>query len=325
MRSHLILGVLLCLLVGALPRSSIVTVSTSADLQAALNAAQPGDTILVNDGAYQGSFIARTSGTETQPITLKAVHTGMAVIKGTGDPATSQDGLTLRGASWWIVNGLKAVGCAKGFFISSASHVTLLRLSSQRCTKQGLLAGGSNFLLMDGGDFGYAQASDSFSGTGCYIAHDCQYATVKHLNCHDNQNCGLQVNGEGGAVIQGLQVSGLKSTGNGLHSDGTKTGAALNCLVTNNSVITNTTMSGNYAGGIALFKSSNAVIAGGSIAFDLGKGRACISAGNGSTGSYSNMTLTPGAPNHVTQVGTGCTLTDAGGNVVVTPSTGGGF
>ncbi|HEX4346661.1 MAG TPA: right-handed parallel beta-helix repeat-containing protein [Vicinamibacterales bacterium] len=70
-------GMLIALVIAVAQTSHVtadISVKTAADLQAALNAARPGDTILLDAGAtYVGHFVlpARADGSDTRVITLK--------------------------------------------------------------------------------------------------------------------------------------------------------------------------------------------------------------------------------------------------------------
>ena len=56
------------------------------------------------DGIYTGKFQSEQSGTAKNPITLQG--SSKAVIDNPG-----RDGLSLTGASWWILDGIGLVGC----------------------------------------------------------------------------------------------------------------------------------------------------------------------------------------------------------------------
>jgi hypothetical protein len=59
------------------------TVSNSSELQNALNAAQPGDEIVLNNGTYSGQFtINGANGTASAPITVRAANKHQAIMQG---------------------------------------------------------------------------------------------------------------------------------------------------------------------------------------------------------------------------------------------------
>lgn len=79
-----------------------------ASIQAAINAASPGDTVEVSNGVYNEMVSFPASGTPGNPITLaaRAGHTPM--IDGTGLATTGLDGLVfIEDQSWIVVSGME--------------------------------------------------------------------------------------------------------------------------------------------------------------------------------------------------------------------------
>lgn len=85
-------------------------VSTAAELTEALAAASPGDVISMAPGTYLGNFVATTSGTADQPITL--CGTPDSVLDGGG----TDDGYVfhLDGAQYWRLTGFTVTNGQKG-------------------------------------------------------------------------------------------------------------------------------------------------------------------------------------------------------------------
>lgn len=61
-----------------------VAVLTSEEFAAALVDAQPGDTILMHEGTYQGPFLIEKSGRPDKPIVIRAAEDAAVVIRGDG-------------------------------------------------------------------------------------------------------------------------------------------------------------------------------------------------------------------------------------------------
>ena len=97
-----------------------MTVSTAAELSAALAAARPGQTIRLNDGAYTGKFVAAASGTDAAPITL----TGSRAAVLSSGSLKSGYGLHITG-SYWQVSGLSVAQSAKGIVLDGSAHTVL--------------------------------------------------------------------------------------------------------------------------------------------------------------------------------------------------------
>jgi hypothetical protein len=93
------------------------TVSTAVQLTAALASAQPGTTIALAPGVYQGDFAATVSGTSSAPISLcgsrNAVLSGLSV--------TSGYTFYLDHASWWHLGGFTVTGGQKGVVTDGSS------------------------------------------------------------------------------------------------------------------------------------------------------------------------------------------------------------
>jgi len=67
--------------------ASGVELTPTDDIQKALDAAAPGDTIVLKDGVYYQSLVITRGGTAGKPVTLKAANAGGATISGAVPPA----------------------------------------------------------------------------------------------------------------------------------------------------------------------------------------------------------------------------------------------
>lgn len=89
-------------------------VSTTADLVAAIDAAQPGDVIRLAGGTYSGRLTFMTSGTKAAPITIEPDGSGRVTLTaslpmpscGATGPDENRTVTFVRGASWWTLKGL---------------------------------------------------------------------------------------------------------------------------------------------------------------------------------------------------------------------------
>jgi hypothetical protein len=82
-------------------------VNNSSELQSALNAAQPGDEIVLNNGTYTGQFtINGANGTAAAPITIRAANKHQAVFVGAGLCGNTQVTFTVQ-RSYWVIRDLK--------------------------------------------------------------------------------------------------------------------------------------------------------------------------------------------------------------------------
>ena len=117
------------------PGGSVIDVSTSAQLVAALANVQPGQTIRLASGEYHGAFVSQRAGTASAPITLTGPASAVLVNDGpSGTPPScpapgggwdSGYGLWLYGAPYWNLTGFTVKDSKKGIVLDNSHHVTL--------------------------------------------------------------------------------------------------------------------------------------------------------------------------------------------------------
>lgn len=120
-----------------------VNVSSSAQLTAAVNAAQPGDVIILADGrytgkkavgSYTGSFSATVAGTADNPIVLKGSRN--AVIDGGGQGG--HYGLYLVGAHYWRIEGVTVTDATKGIVLDGSNNVVMNNILVTKTGQEGV-------------------------------------------------------------------------------------------------------------------------------------------------------------------------------------------
>jgi hypothetical protein len=148
-------------------KSVSVTVSTGADLQAALTAAVPGTTILVNPGTYtiplttvqvnnNFAMINKTyyfnsyaSGTASAHITLTAADPNNEPILSGGGIS---DGYTLYiHGSYWDISNIKATNSQKGIILDQSLYTTIKNCEVYTLGDEGIhIRDGSSYCVIDG-------------------------------------------------------------------------------------------------------------------------------------------------------------------------------
>jgi hypothetical protein len=84
-----------------------MTVSAGGTIQAALNVAKAGETITVKNGTYNETLTLKTTGTASQPITLKCeTPLGCTVNSGSARSLVTYDG---RQIGYYIVDGFRFI------------------------------------------------------------------------------------------------------------------------------------------------------------------------------------------------------------------------
>jgi hypothetical protein len=104
--------------------AATVTVTTAAELTAALAAPPPGSVILLADGEYVGNFVGTGAGTSGQPVMLCG---GRGAVLDGGGP---EDGyvLHLDRASYWTVQGFTIRNGQKGVMLDGTTQSVIQNL-----------------------------------------------------------------------------------------------------------------------------------------------------------------------------------------------------
>ncbi|GAB3827659.1 cellulose binding domain-containing protein [Dactylosporangium cerinum] len=117
------------------PTGPVVDVATAAQLQQALAAARPGQTIRLAAGTYHGSFVATADGTAAQRITLTGPVGAVLINDGPSGTAPSCPaptagwdsgyGLWLADAPYWNLVGFTVAESKKGIVADNSHHTTI--------------------------------------------------------------------------------------------------------------------------------------------------------------------------------------------------------
>lgn len=115
----------------------IVRVSTSAQLTSALNAALPGDSIVLAAGTYTGSFVATRPGMSNARIYL--IGPRSAVLQNTS--VTAATVLKLDGAKYWTLKGFTVSTGLKGVTVWAARRVFIDSLEVKNTGQEAIAMG----------------------------------------------------------------------------------------------------------------------------------------------------------------------------------------
>ena len=235
-------------------------------LQHAVDQADPGDTIVVNPGAYPGMRIER-SGAPGAWITLTA-EPGTVVIDEPGPDNRHDSNIeveTWSGAgtvSYWIIEGIEVSGApnwgidVRGSADSHSHHITIRRNDVHHngvaSTKTGIF-----FAFTD--DVVVADNTSHHNGEhGIYLSNSGDRFRVNRNHLYQNERCGLHMNGDLSQGGDGIISSG-RIVSNLIEDNGAEGCAGINLDGVTKVHISDNVVVENHATGIAVFRGDGAV------------------------------------------------------------------
>lgn len=236
-------------------------------IQHAVDTIQPGDTILLNSGTYAGARIEK-SGTADAWMSLKAAP-GTSVLINVPGPNNKHDS-NLEFETWegdeivayWLVEGLE-VADAPNWGIdlrgNEENHSHNFVIRNNRVHDNGLNTGktGIFFAFIDDviveGNESYANGEH-----GVYFSNSGDRFVVRANSLHDNNNCGLHINGDLESGEDGIISDGLIEN-NIIFENGVGGCSGINMDGVINAIVRNNLLYQNHAGGISLFQENGAV------------------------------------------------------------------
>jgi parallel beta-helix repeat protein len=228
-----------------------------ATLQHAVERVQPGDVIIVHQGAYAGCRITR-SGREDAWITLQAATGEKVIIDRPGPNNKHRSNVELETwdgdgtVSYWIIQGFEvAYGPWAGIDIrgqeaSFNHHINLAGNEVHHSGQTGIFVAFSNDLRVE------ANHSHQNGEHGIYISNSSDRPTILDNTCRDNYACGIHMNGDASMGGDGI-ISGALIQGNTIYGNGRGGGAGINMDGVVESRVLANTIFDNRAGGITLY------------------------------------------------------------------------
>lgn len=261
-------------------RQLLSTVHPGDSLQAAANAAKPGDVVDVLPGNYKG-FQLSQGGTAAAPITFHA-EPGV-VINQTGN---GQDGINLEGASYVTIEGFKVIGAKRaGIRAVTDNHVILRGNTCDANVEWGIAAFFSDDVLIENNI-----ASNTREQHGIYVGNSAQRPVLRGNECFGNGRNGIFFNGDksegGSGLVSGALIENNNShdnTNSGISGDGLRGATIQNNFLSNNgddgirlyridaggastlNVITGNQITGNGGSGVTVYNRGSITLRGNTI------------------------------------------------------------
>jgi parallel beta-helix repeat protein len=229
-----------------------------ATLQHAVDSIQPGDSIEVESGTYQGCRIGN-SGIAAAPCTLEAAAGASVVINAPGPANKHGSDIEVENfdgtVSYWNIKGLEVTGAPTnaGIDIRVTTYITVQNCYCHENNNWGIFLAFSDHPTITGNHCSYSKLQH-----GIYDSNSGDYAIVTNNECDHNADCGIEFNGDASQGGKGYMVGNLIA-GNIIHDNGAVGGAGLNFDGLVSSTVENNLLYNNHAGGIALYKQDAAV------------------------------------------------------------------
>jgi parallel beta-helix repeat protein len=219
--------------------------SAFATLQYAADNVLAGDSVLVLPGDYAGFDLRGVDGTETDPIIFKALGDSVRI---TDNNSRTDDGINLEGPDWVVIDGFTVIGVPRnGIRLVTAEHITI---KNNTClnNSRGILTGFVEDVVIENNLCAY-----SWDEHGIYHSNSGDNPIIRYNVCHDNNGCGIHMNGDESMGGDGL-ITNATIEGNIIYGNGAAGGSGINCDGVANSRIFNNLIYDNHASGISLYR-----------------------------------------------------------------------
>ncbi len=252
-----------------------------ATLGHAANVVNPGDTVHVENGNYQGFYLSR-SGSSGNPITFVADGSAVQI---TADNGSTPDGINVEGAAYVVIDGFIVNNRTRaGIRTALSQFVTVRNCHTGYNGTWGIFSGFADDFHIE-----FNEAHHSQQQHGIYVSNACVRPVIRGNLVHDNYAAGIHMNGDLSQGGTGLIANALVER-NTVYGNGAGGGSGINMDGVVNSVIQNNLLYDNHASGISLYQIDGATGATGNLVvnntiLNAADGRWCVNINTGSTGN----------------------------------------
>ena len=218
-----------------------------ATIQHAADVALAGDSVIVQQGSYQGFAAMDHSGTQTAPIVFMAESSGVAITAPCAYNAL--DGINVENVEWVVIEGFTVNDMPRtGIRTALTDHVTIRYNTCANNFKWGILTGFAEHVIIE-----HNTCSGSEDEHGIYFGNSADDPIIRYNHCFDNNANGIHMNGDVSLGGDGT-ISNAQVYGNIIYGNGAAGGSGINCDGVVNSVIHNNLLYDNHASGISLYR-----------------------------------------------------------------------
>lgn len=187
-------------------QARVTVVNDGDDLNALLNRATGGDTVLVNPGVYYKISISGKNFSAQKPLVLRGVDYKTAIVK--GDTIRNGSSLEIDNCSYIIIDGLTFTNSMWGIYVKNSEHIILKNNGIYLTGQEGCHIGrSSSYVDVTGnkihntGLFNSKWAEGIYVGSGSYgksnFPDNCEYIWIENNWISETGNAeGINVKGE---------------------------------------------------------------------------------------------------------------------------------
>ncbi len=241
----------------------------------------PGDTVHVQDGSYQGFYLDR-GGAPGSPITFLADGSAVRI---TADNGTTPDGINVENTHDVVIDGFVVNDRTRaGIRVAVSSFVTVRNCHTGHNGHWGIFSGHAYDFTIENNE-----AHDSVIEHGIYVSNSGDRPIIRGNVVHDNHANGIHMNGDLSQGEDGI-ISNALVERNVIYGNGAGGGSGINMDGVTDSVVRNNLLYDNHASGISLYRidgatgSSNNLVVNNTIINAL-DARWCVNINTGSTGN----------------------------------------